>query len=384
MVIEKRGRTANMFARVLKDKDFKSKLKANEIDLMRRNNEKYTLFLYAATSEKYAEQLSLILRYHKDKVFSQVHRKERNALHVAVLKNNVKGLKVLLEAGFNPNETSASLNYEKPIIKATELNYFEITKLLLEYGAKAFERHTNLITPLFHAVKNKNIEMVKLLINNNADVNAETSGGKMIRAAMFYGFDEGAICLHERGANLTHLTLGEQTILHTVSAHGKLSTLEYFYERFSDINFTTMRGESAIFSACRWGKYENIQFLLRKGAEFLKCNDEGESPLVVALKNEELEIAQLLISHGANLKEEMNKVNKYLFYNIRRVHVVEFLLRQGANINVKDDKGRYVALTRYTFHKEYLRLLDKYIDKMESELEEEYTSNKFKYLVKAK
>ncbi len=108
------------FAKILMDANFEEKLRAKEIDLDSTDSQKRTLFIYAASYEKYASQLSLILRYHKDWVQYQTYTRERNALHTAVLFGNVKGLEVILQHGFNPNSLPVCRDSQKAIITATE------------------------------------------------------------------------------------------------------------------------------------------------------------------------------------------------------------------------------------------------------------------------
>jgi ankyrin repeat protein len=55
--------------------------------------------------------------------------------------------------------------------------HLEIVKLLLEHGADVNAKMEGLGTALHLAASNGHLEIVKLLLENGADVNAKTEGG---------------------------------------------------------------------------------------------------------------------------------------------------------------------------------------------------------------
>jgi len=369
------------FAKILMDANFEEKLRNKEIDLDSMDSQKRTLFIYAASHEKYANQLSLILRYHKEWVQYQTYTRERNALHTAVLLGNVKGLEVILQHGFNPNSLPVCRDSQKAIITATEKNNLEITKMLVKYGAKVNERTPKLITPLSNAVRNRNMEMIKFLVENNANVNSSLQGGAIIRMCIFRKHDEAAIYLAENGARLTELSTLNHTIIHEAASRSELSTLQYFYNKFPRIHDKTDRMETPLFSACRWGNYENAKFLLEKGAEVNIYNCEEESPLVTALMNGNIKLVNLLLEHGASLVLNYNKIQETLFNRIQNREVIELLINNGININVKNGDGTYKALGNFVRYYENIQFLNKYVDIMEPNLEELFLSNRFQYIL---
>lgn len=369
------------FAKILIDENFEEKLRNDEIDLDNTDSQKRTLFIYAASHEKYATQLSLILRYHKNWVQYQTYTRERNVLHTAVLFGNVKGLEVILQHGFDPNSLPVCRNSQKAIITATEKNYLEITKMLVKYGAKVNERTPNLNSPLSNAVKNRNMEMIKFLVENDANVNTIQQSGAIIRMCLFRRYDEAAIYLAENGARLTELSTLNHTIIHEASARSELSTLQYFHKKFPRIHDKTDRMETPLFSACRWGNYENAKFLLEKGAEVNIYNCEEESPLVTALMNGNIKLVKLLLEHGASLALNHNKIKETLFKRIQNREVIEFLITNGISINVKNRDGTYRALGNFVRLYENIQFLNKHVNKMEPELEELFLSNRFQYIL---
>ena len=85
---------------------------------------------------------------------------------IQYIKNNdIETVKLLLDAGFNPN-TSINANY--PIYYAVKYKRYEILKLLIEYGA---ELKIEVCAPLRMAIQHHDYKSAKLLIENGADVN---------------------------------------------------------------------------------------------------------------------------------------------------------------------------------------------------------------------
>lgn len=118
--------------------------------------------------------------------------KYNDPLKMACAGNNIDSVNRLLQAGVDPNISSlpqcyAVRNNALDILKtlvayganyrnypllalSCEFNYIDIADFLIGLGCDVNQyRDTN--TPLMHACKNNNFELVKLLLNNKADIN---------------------------------------------------------------------------------------------------------------------------------------------------------------------------------------------------------------------
>ena len=82
-----------------------------------------------------------------------------------IKKGNYDNVKLLLDAKVNPNQAYLS---EYPIRVAAQHNRFEIVKLLYDNGAKL---NKGFFSELYDAVRNKNPEMAKYLIERGANPN---------------------------------------------------------------------------------------------------------------------------------------------------------------------------------------------------------------------
>lgn len=92
---------------------------------------------------------------------------DRTLLHVAIENRDYFAAIELLKLGANSN--SKNLVNETPLYIATYLSDIKLINLLLEYDADVNFRETRLGTyPLYLAVRNKNIEIVKILVSHGA------------------------------------------------------------------------------------------------------------------------------------------------------------------------------------------------------------------------
>ena len=97
----------------------------------------------------------------------------RSLLLIACNKQSIKMAEFLIESGANINNVSK--NYETPLIIASKKNDIELVKLLFQSGAK-------LTSGAFvAALKTKNVDMVKLFLDNGANVNCVLNFGTIGR-----------------------------------------------------------------------------------------------------------------------------------------------------------------------------------------------------------
>jgi ankyrin repeat protein len=97
-------------------------------------------------------------------------------LHIAVKKNDIESLKLLLEYGANPN--MLDLGYCSPLHWAAAKNNIAAVKLLLAAKVDPNLQDLAKSTALHEAVRKNNIEIIQLLLLNGADPNlADIEGG---------------------------------------------------------------------------------------------------------------------------------------------------------------------------------------------------------------
>lgn len=100
------------------------------------------------------------------------------ALGLASFFGHLSVVNLLLDKGANPNIASNNDFKVAPIHSACAISHFEITELLIKYGADVNAKQSRGVTPLHSTAHNGQTSLSKLLIDNGADINAKTDNGQ--------------------------------------------------------------------------------------------------------------------------------------------------------------------------------------------------------------
>jgi ankyrin repeat protein len=105
------------------------------------------------------------------------YREKSSLLHICIEKNLIELLIYFISKNININIFNC--NYETPLKYACKLNKLPFVKILLEKGADPNINSILNYSCLHSAIDNNNYEMVKLLIDYNADYNCKTLSTSM-------------------------------------------------------------------------------------------------------------------------------------------------------------------------------------------------------------
>ncbi len=173
----------------------------------------------------------------------------------AAINGNSEIITILLDAGADPN--AITLQGDTALMNAAKTGAVQGVEALLDAGAEVDARDTYTYqTPLMWATASNQSEVVDLLIQHGADVNAVSA------ELLFSGINQGGV-------------QGD-------FPNGGLTSLHH---------------------AARENALESAQLLLAAGADPDILDPQGISPLRVAATNENLDMAKLLIEGGANLSD---------------------------------------------------------------------------------
>ena len=116
-------------------------------------------------------------------------------------------------------------------------------------------------TALIDASKNGDLEKVKLLIENGANIEVkDNNGDTALILASYYRYLEIIQYLVEKGANINATNDNGWTSLMYASKYGELETIKYLLENGADVNIKNKNGNAALDLA----KIEDIKEVLRK------------------------------------------------------------------------------------------------------------------------
>lgn len=125
--------------------------------------------------------------------------------------------------------------------------------------------------PLCLAAKNGHIDVVKLLIANNANINKADNCG--------YGYAP----------------------LHQACRKGHSEIVKVLLEKGANINATNCNGDTPLHLTFKKGHTDIAKLLIKNKANFNIANNSGVLPLLLAFYYQRMEIASMLNEKGANL-----------------------------------------------------------------------------------
>jgi ankyrin repeat protein len=203
--------------------------------------------------------------------------------------------------------------------EAVRNNNIDNAKIAIRKGAYVDYIQDKLLdaTPLCIAVSNGNVELVKLLVDNGADINIRSSfdGHTPLYWLPKKNPKEIIDLLIEEGADVDVKDyLGGKTPLFYALFHSIFSDKDYkkiaqaLIDNGADINAEDINGNT-ILHACAGDKdsMDSIDFLLKNGANVNSKNYSGETPLHGALCSGGKEIARMLLDSGADIKIKNNE-----------------------------------------------------------------------------
>jgi ankyrin repeat protein len=167
-------------------------------------------------------------------------------------------------------------------------------------------------------------------------------------------------------AQLNHRDIFGNTPLHWASSLADMKAVRSLIRRGTDPNIKNNMGKTPLLVAAstqNFGKtVEIVKLLIELGSDPLPpIPSDGWGPFQWACHFENLALAELLLQHGAdiNQRSRRNGATSLIHAAIKgRVHMMEFLLEHGSEINIPDFDGRtplYHAL--YGGHSDAVRLL---------------------------
>ena len=224
-------------------------------------------------------------------------------LHVAARANHVEIIKLLLQAGTDVNIRSGKNQVDTigytPLHSACEAGRFEAAECLIQAGADVNMKETETgdeLTPLILAVQEGHLNIVKLLLDNNADVNLSTKYG-------IYPIDFAAGFRSEEGSFeivsllVEHKAKLDLKVTPLICVQGKDTSKIY--------SFLVKSGATTgvpFLDAVLLGDAAKIDALLKGGAKInVREKYTGNTALHFAVKARNAGIAEMLIHKGIDI-----------------------------------------------------------------------------------
>jgi ankyrin repeat protein len=215
-------------------------------------------------------------------------------LYMAVKHNNILLAEYFLDLGADPD----ALDDDEltPLLLAIENGYTDMAQLLLKHCAIE-DGYTDVI-PLYHAIKHNQFDLVKLLLDNSADINIKLD--KTGKTVLHYAVEKNllefvkllfsyesldSVCVDNDGVAPIHVAVSD-----------KLHDMVDLLLEYSPVNINTVNGIgwSVLHAAVDADDKEMVVYLIDKGASTTVTNNDGQTPIDFATDDHNNDMVTLL------------------------------------------------------------------------------------------
>lgn len=199
-------------------------------------------------------------------------------LHAVSMGCTDKARDFLAKDGIDSKDGSESLALDAAIGSGNE----PLVKLLIDAGAPVNPKETKLFSPLAEAAMPRHLEIMKLLLQAGAKVDAVDHNGMTLLAG--YGFFDPNVTriLLEAGAKVNATDGKGETALMKASGYGFKQAVKVLIEHQADVNLKDVTGRTALMHAAAGRFSDAIPVLLENGADPNARDYSGKNALDLA------------------------------------------------------------------------------------------------------
>ncbi len=287
--------------------------------------------LHVASHYSHTTVLSLLLDAHAD--CNVLDDYKDTALDIACEYGNHEAVRMLLmnaecDTGCDRQGISS------PLSIATNNGFFSCARLLLDKNAKTEVQGDGGGTPLYDAALNGHSELCRLMLKHGAKPNVSTEEGPILFKVAIGGNLEIVKVLVENGAEIDATNSEDRTALQGASNNGHKAVVAYLLENGADVHHGIEHGSTAIHLAASYGFSEIVQLLIDNGADVQRPSSSGWTPLHLCYDYPEM--TQLLLKNGAEVNSvtQSGRTALYLAADNNYPEVVKALLSYSPDLEV--------------------------------------------------
>lgn len=253
----------------------------------------------------------------------------KTPLLTAINNKQTESIKFLLEAGADPNKW----NYESgsPLYQVIKQGSVEHVQLLINAGADVNATWGGNTEPaLLTAVLNNQTECVRVLIDNKADINYKKNDhSNIFEYAVKNGNLDIVKLLISAGVEMDY---GSTSALAYAYDHGLTEIANLMATSGADTNITYNNGETLF---CKVIRKKDSAFAKKMIAAGVNVNKGSVHPLLLAYDNNLLDLVEALIDAGANVNVTGRDGLPLLVHAIKnnQSKLAEKLIAAGAELN---------------------------------------------------
>lgn len=208
---------------------------------------------------------------------------------------------------------------------------------------------------LIDAIMNyESLESLQRMIQSGADVHIKDEEGySVLSIAMSYevGFNVMEFLI-KNGCDVNEKDENGTTLLHRAARFDSVDYVRYLMNKGLDCNLKDKKGNTLLHYAAMGGSINNLKYLISLGLDVNEKNYMGETVLD-CVSFEAFDCIRFLIEQGLKLEPQSQNATEMFHHAIyeNNLEMVEFLLKQGVNIDCLDKDGDTVLKEEVTIYK---------------------------------
>jgi len=357
---------------------------------------------------------------------ADVNKKSKNdefPIVSAVKKRSIEVLNILFQNGADPNQKDSKGN--TALMYASQFGVISAVEILIDNDADINAQNGHGLTALITALVSNRTPVIDCLLNNpqiKLNMKCKKGMNAIMYAAKQSNFDNLKLLIDKlstsNGNTTTDIDLNEadneglNAVMHACFCGGRqkyiyisnsyiakslksyYNIVEILLSKGLDLHKKSNNGQNALMIASEFGCLSIIKMLIEHGININDTDNNGQNALMYACRSHLLTLNEKLRSERESLRqeypnsEELISLMKNLFdiedinyeYSYREgkygyIHLVKYLVKQGINIFIKDNKGNN-ALMEAASHG-FINIIEYLIEKgisLEDRNKEGYTA----------
>ncbi|XP_076083369.1 uncharacterized protein LOC143054293 isoform X2 [Mytilus galloprovincialis] len=352
--VDSEGKTPLHAACCVGNNDIVSMLMSKDLDLNMFDLDLETP-LHKACRKGSIDVISNLLAFGAD--IYKTNRDVHTPAHIAKTEGSIVDVRILKALEEKEIEQTEEQNL-------TPKNKNKVTSDLIQYGW----------TPLYEACINGDIDTVKLLIRNRADVNMKTDSDEMplvaacqqghgfliqmlidkgadvddaLCCAAHKGYDRTIKILLHKGGNIGYKGVNGKSLLSLAWEQGSTKAVKFLLEKGADFREIDVKGKTLMHDACNTGSVDLVQILLDKGLDLIICDKNGRYPLADSVKKGFNDLSKFLIKQRcpiATSEEDIETAMMSVFKSGNK-ELLKLLVENGYTANLS-----HLMKMFYTMH----------------------------------
>eukprot|EP00794_Sanderia_malayensis_P004801 gene4801-5428_t len=268
-------------------------------------------------------------------------------LHIASTTRNSLLVKELLQSHVEEQIKATDKEYrDTPLHVAARYKDVDIIRILVENGANVEERNNEGQTILHIACSVSDEATVKYLHSVKANPNVHD---KLNRTPLHVCTEGGhstiiEILIDKFKADVNQRSKDGSTLIHLASKCGHPEVALFFVKRGVPLQMPNREGAICLHEAAKQGHVSVVKSLLMKGASVNVMTKDCFTPLHTAVRHGKHLVVQVLLGFGADVGSRGGSNKETPLHLSARLkksakHVSEMLLKSGANVNSTTEEG---------------------------------------------